>query len=295
MKTRYLSIAAVAASMSLAPPLTADEPDIPKCEKPYGSVALQEPTGGNWWQSYDLENPQALIKYYVNESGCFTLVDRGSGLSMGMSERDLAASGELQVDSNMGGGQLLSADFFLVPDLIADDRDSGGNGIAGALSKKVGGKLGGLLGGVNTTKLEADTILTLVNSRTGVQEVTARGEASKRDISISLDGFLEDVNGGYTSYQDTEIGRVIATAYATAYTDLVAKVKGMAGDTSTAPPQSYVIALNTDMYQKPERGETVRGLRQGMRVFPTGTRDGAFLQVKDKFGTEGWVSVEDLE
>ncbi|MEL7312538.1 MAG: peptidoglycan-binding protein, partial [Pseudomonadota bacterium] len=186
MRTHYLSVAAIAASMSLSAPLAANEPDIPKCDKPYGSVALQEPTGGNWWQSYDLENPQALIKYYVNESGCFTLVDRGSGLNMGMSERDLAASGELQVDSNMGGGQLLSADFFLVPDLIADDRDSGGNGIAGALGKKVGGKLGGLLGGVNTTKLEADTILTLVNSRTGVQEVTARGEASKRDLSISL-------------------------------------------------------------------------------------------------------------
>lgn len=275
--------------------VAADEPSIPKCEAPYGSVALREPQGGNWWRNYDLENPEALIKYYINESGCFTLVDRGAGLQMGMSERDLADSGELQVDSNMGGGQLVAADFFLVPDLIADDNDSGGSGIAGAVGGRIGGRLGGLVGGLKSKKLEADTILTLVNSRTGVQEVTSRGEATKRDLSLGLGGLL-GVGGGYTSYQDTEIGKVIAIAYATAYTDLVEKVKAMGDPSSTeAPTQSYVMAIDSDMYQQASRGETVRALRAGMRVFPTGNRDGAFLEVEDKFGTLGWVSVEDLE
>ncbi|MEL7296358.1 MAG: hypothetical protein AAGJ86_01785 [Pseudomonadota bacterium] len=271
----------------------ADEPEIPKCDKTYGSLAIREPEN-DWWRRYDLENPEALIKYYVNESGCFTMVDRGEGLEMGMSERDLAASGELQVQSNMGGGQLLAADYFLVPDLITDDEDSGGSGLAGAIGGRVGGRVGGLLGGLKSKKLEADTILTLVNSRTGVQELTARGEASKRDISLGLGGLL-GVAGGYTSYQDTEIGRVVAVAYATAYTELVEKVKASGGSSSAAPVQSYVMALDTDMYQQPARGDTVRSLRSGMRVFPTGERDGAFLQVKDKFGTEGWVSVEDLQ
>ena len=273
-----------------------DEPAIPKCDAPYGSVALTEPSGGGgWWQSYDLENPEALIKYYVTESGCFTLVDRGAGLDMGMNERALNESGALQINSNVGGGQLVAADFFLVPDLIADDDDSGGNNIAGAIGGKVGGRLGGLIGRVKTKKLEADTILTLVNSRTGVQSVTARGKVTKRDLSIGVGGLL-GAGAGFESYQDSEIGRVIAAAYATAYTDLVAKVKasgGTAADAS-APNQTYVIALDTSMYAQAERGDAVRSLREGMNVFPTGNREGAFLEVKDKFGTTGWVSVEDL-
>lgn len=296
---RYIQVicAAVAGTLSVTAQARDEEPTIPSCSEPYGSVALQEPTGGGgWWQSYDLENPEALIRYYVNESGCFTLVDRGAGLQMGMNERALNESGNLQTSANVGGGQLVAADFFLVPDLIADDDDTGGKGIVGALGGKVGGSIGGILGGVKTKKLEADTVLTLVNARTGVQTVTARGKAQKSDLSLGVGGLL-GAGAGIGSYQDTEIGRVIATAYATAYTELVSKVQSSGGALAeaSAPTQSYVIALDTDMYAEAERGDIVRSLREGMNVFPTGERDGAFMEVKDKFGTTGWVSVEDLQ
>ena len=292
-----LICAVLVGTLSVSANAQDEEPSIPKCDQPYGSVAMSEPSGGGgWWQTYDLENPEALIKYYVTESGCFTLVDRGAGLQMGMNERDLNASGGLQAGTDIGGGQLLGADFFLVPDLVTQDDDTGGNAIGAAIGGQIGGSLGGLIGGVKTKKLEADTILTLVNSRTGVQSVTARGKVQERDISLGIGGLL-GVGAGYGSYQDTEIGRVIAVAYATAYTDLVNKVQASGGalaDTS-APTQSYVIALDTSMYAQAERGETVRSLREGMNVFPTGNREGAFLEVKDKFGTLGWVSVEDLQ
>lgn len=292
-----LICAAVVSTLAVTAQAKDEEPTIPKCAAPYGSVALTEPSGGGgWWQSYDLENPEALIKYYVNESGCFTLVDRGAGLQMGMNERALNESGGLQTGANVGGGQLVAADFFLIPDLVADDDDTGGKAIGGLIAGKVGGSLGGILGGVKTKKLEADTILTLVNSRTGVQTVTARGKAEKRDLSLGIGGLL-GVGAGVGSYQDTEIGRVIAIAYATAYSDLVAKVQASGGvlAAASAPTQSYAIALDTDMYVQAARGESVRGLREGMNVYPTGNRDGAFLEVKDKFGTTGWVSVEDLQ
>ena len=274
-----------------------EEPSIPKCDRPYGSVALTEPEGGGgWWQTYDLENPEALIKYYVTESGCFTLVDRGAGLQMGMNERALNESGNLQTGSNIGGGQLVSTDFFLVPDLVADDDDTSGNAIGGIIGGQIGGDIGGLIGGVKTQNLEADTILTLVNARTGVQTVTARGKTRKTDMKIGV-GALLGAGAGIGTYQDTEIGRVIADAYATAYTDLIDKVQASGGSLAdaSAPNQSYVIALDTDMYAQASRGKTVRSLREGMVVFPTGSREGAFLEVKDKFGTTGWVSVEDLQ
>ncbi len=293
---RNLAVAAVLSGLPVLALAEVEEPAIPHCDKPYATVALQEPAGGGWWDSYDLDNPKALIKYYVNESGCFTLVDRGSGLEMGANERMLSQGGELQVGSNVGGGQLLAADFFLVPDLVTNDEDSGGKRFGGIIGGKIGDSIGGVLGDVKTKKLEADTILTLVDSRTGVQTLTARGKASKRDLSFDVGGLL-GVAAGVGSYQDTQIGQVIAAGYATAYSDLVAKLEASGGAQagSNAPAQSYLVALDTDMYVAAERGEAVRGLRAGMYVYPTGTRDGAFLEVKDKFGTTGWVSVEDLE
>ncbi|MEO1246441.1 MAG: peptidoglycan-binding protein [Pseudomonadota bacterium] len=300
MKTLTHPAGLIGLTILMATPLTTsadvEEPAIPHCDNPYGTVALREASGGGWWESYDLENPEALIKLYVNESGCFTLVDRGAGLDMGTNERMLAESGDLQGGSNVGSGQLLAADFFLVPDLIGNDDDSGGRRIGGILGGKIGDSIGGILGDVKTKKLEADTILTLVNARTGVQTATARGKAEQRDVSFNVGGLL-GVAGGVSSYKDTQIGRVIAAAYAAAYSELVAKVQSSGGALATAdaPVESYVIALDTDMYKTAARDETVRGLREGMFVYPTGNRDGAFLEVKDKFGTTGWVSVEDLQ
>ena len=280
----------------VVPVAFAEEPAIPSCTQPFGTLALREPEQQNyWWLQYDLANPEALLKLYVNESGCFIMVDRGEGLEMSLQERDLAGTGELQVDSNMGKGQMLAADFFLVPDLIAKDSNSGGNALGGAIAGEIGGKFGALIGGVKTKKLEADTILTLINARTGVQTATARGQAGKTDVSFGAGGLLGGVLGAGGGYADTEIGRLIATAYAKAYTDLVAKVKQRVGAAdSSAPIPAYQMALDTELYSQPSRGDSVRKLRSGMNVYPTGKRDGAFMEVKDKFGTIGWVSVEDL-
>lgn len=295
----YTVMPAIAATLLLGATgqAIAEEPAIPHCSASYGKLALREPeTNTYWWKEYDLENPEALIKLYVNESGCFTMVDRGEGLEMRRDERDLADSGDLQVESNIGAGQLVAADFFLVPDLIAKDSNSGGKNVFGAIGGKVGGRVGGLLGGMKTKKLEADTILTLVNARTGVQQATARGQAKKTDISFGAGGLLGAVAGLGGGYADTEIGRVISAAYAEAYTNLVAKIQqdGLATDTS-APNEAYKMAVDGDMYADPARGASVRKLREGMVVYPTGNREGAFLEVKDKFGTTGWVSVEDLQ
>jgi ABC-type sugar transport system substrate-binding protein len=55
-------------------------PEIPKCEKKIGTLAVTEPEN-KWWTSLQLESPEALIKVFVSQSGCFTLVDRGKGLA----------------------------------------------------------------------------------------------------------------------------------------------------------------------------------------------------------------------
>ena len=50
------------------------EATIPKCAKKYGTLAVVEPET-NWWTEVGLGSPVALIKVYVNQSGCFTLLD----------------------------------------------------------------------------------------------------------------------------------------------------------------------------------------------------------------------------
>jgi len=43
-----------------------------------------------WWTSLNLESPEALIKEFVAQSKCFTLLDRNKGLAAAQSERALA-------------------------------------------------------------------------------------------------------------------------------------------------------------------------------------------------------------
>ena len=51
-------------------------PQIPTCDKKMGTLAVTEPEN-TWWTQYQLESPAALIKVFVSQSKCFTLVDRG--------------------------------------------------------------------------------------------------------------------------------------------------------------------------------------------------------------------------
>ncbi len=274
------------------------EDSIPSCSQNYGTLALREPdTNRYWWRQYNLESPEALIKVMVNESGCFTMVDRGEGMDMRRDERDLADSGELQVNSNMGKGQVLAADYFLIPDLLTKDKDSGGRGIGGLIGGRVGGEIGGLLGGMKTKNLEAETVLTLVDARTSAHKYAVKGYAKKTDLKFGGGGLLGSVAAAGGGYDDTEIGKVIATSYSRAYNELVGKMQqgGGSAASNAAPTQAYTMAVDGEMYTGPSRGQSVRKMRAGMNVYPTGNRNGAFLEVKDKFGTTGWVSVEDLQ
>src|SRR3546814_1703361 len=77
------------------------------------------------------------------KSGCFGLVDRGKGLANRNIERALADSGELQRGSNIGRAQVKAADYFVVPDIVTQNSNSGGNALGGVLGGLGRGFLGG--------------------------------------------------------------------------------------------------------------------------------------------------------
>jgi curli biogenesis system outer membrane secretion channel CsgG len=220
--------------------------EIPVCSQRLGTIAIVEPDN-NWWQALGLGSPEAIIKLFVMRSGCFGLVDRGRGLQNRVLERALADQGELQAGSNIGGGQVRAADYFIVPDIVSQNSNSGGGGVGGAVlgglgRGLLGGVAGGLVGGISVRKKEANVMLTLVNARTTEQERMTEGYARKQDIGFgaSAGGFLGGgfaaVGGG--SYENTDIGQVIVLAYLNAYIDMVRQLGGLPADPSAAAPQA---------------------------------------------------------
>src|SRR5258705_3997338 len=123
-------------------------PQIPVCEKKIGTLSVLEPEQ-KWWVQYNLESPEAIIKVFVSESKCFTLLDRGKGLAAAQSERALASSGEMRGGSNIGKGQMKAADYVLVPDIVNKNANSGGKHIGGILGGMVGGVAGAAMGGIS--------------------------------------------------------------------------------------------------------------------------------------------------
>jgi len=219
---------------------------IPRCARPLGVLAVVEPET-QWWRELNLGSPEAIIKVFVQQSGCFTIVNRGRSMASRAMERAMADQGELQKGSNLGKGQVKAADYFLEPNIVSANKNSGGGGIgaaAGALGGLFGGAghfVGGIAGGINIKKGEANVTLSVVNART-TEEMVVEGYARKKDISFG-GGAGGGWWGGFAAvgghgYQNTEIGQVIVLAYLDAYTKLVGQLGGLPENAAAAAPQA---------------------------------------------------------
>jgi len=142
---------------------------IPVCTRRLGTLAIVEPER-QWWRELNLGSPEAILKIFVQRSGCFGLVNRGRSMQSRAMERALADNGELQAGSNVGRGQVKTADYFLEPDIVSTNKNSGGGGVGGGLGGAIGGLfggsagsvIGGLAGGISVKKGEANVTLSIV-------------------------------------------------------------------------------------------------------------------------------------
>lgn len=220
--------------------------EIPRCTRRLGTIAIVEPDN-QWWREFNLGSPEAILKVFVQQSGCFGLVNRGRSMQSRAMERALADDGELQRGSNLGRGQVKAADYFLEPDIVTANRNSGGNALGGVLGSVGGGLFGrgfgAIAGGINTKKGEANVTLSVVNSRTTEEEALVEGYARKTDLSWgggagggNFWGTFAGAGGG--GYQDTAIGQVIVLAYLDAYTKLVTRLGGLPSNAAAAAPQA---------------------------------------------------------
>jgi curli biogenesis system outer membrane secretion channel CsgG len=277
-------------------------PQIPHCSSRIGTLAVQEPQNGNpWWTSMNLESPAALIKVYVSQSGCFTLVDRGKGLMAAQQERALAGEGEMRVGSNIGKGQMKAADYVLVPDIANSNGNARRTNIGGILGGLIGHGAGAVLGGVSLSKKTADVVLTLTDVRSTEQVALEQGHSDKTDIGWSGGGgagfWGGFAAGGASGYANTEIGQVIAMAYLDAYSKMVADLQRNAPNAQADNVQQAVrLTEGTDLYSDANlHSAVVRSLKPGMMLYPTGDKVGIWWKVSDELGNIGWVVSSKLE
>lgn len=207
--------------------VTAKAKELKKCSKPLGVAALVEPESSKnpyaVLTQHNLPSPIPMIKLMMAKSNCFQVVDRGAASKALEKERALASAGELSNNENTTSGNMVGADWIITPSIIFSDGNAGGTNLAlGGLAAGFLGPIGALVGNVNISDKEAQTLLTAVNVKTGLQEAVAEGRAKKTDVGFGAGGLSSSgfgVGGG--SYGSTDMGKIVATAFLDAHNKLV--------------------------------------------------------------------------
>ncbi len=196
-----------------------------KCGETLGTLAVQEDVNAPWYsqlRGHNLGSTVPVLRLMIQQSNCFIIVERGGAMNNMMQERALAQSGEARAGSNMGRGQMVAADYTMSPAI----QFSGNTGRAG---------LGALLPGVagivagSISRNEASTTLLLIDNRSGVQISAAEGTGKNFDFGMFAGlGGLGAAGGGYAS---TPQGKVIVTAFADSYNQMVKALRSYKAQT----------------------------------------------------------------
>jgi len=282
MNTIHL-LAAAAVSLTAATPAFADkapEVTLVHCDASLGTIAVVDgDTQG--WTKYGLSSPRELIVAMATQSGCFTPHSPASGHPADFLINAIAGDKE-EVDQGVS-----VAKTALTEGLVR-------SGAAGQLAghvPMVGGMLG-MFGGFGGKKKTYAAGLRVLDPTSGQTLVAGSGEAKKNVVTFA----------GAGSYGESKDGQLLATAFIGAFNAIVAQAPTLQSAKAAMPapapaaPAGYIAAIDTQMLATPAAGGArVRAVRAATSLAPTGKREGLFVEVKDNFGTTGWVSVEDLK
>lgn len=158
----------------------------------------------------------------IQQSNCFIVVERGQGLRNMEQERALAAGVQTRAGSNIGGGQIVAADFILTPTVVFSEGNAGG--IGGAAAGLLGRKAAFVAGGLKFK--EAQTSMLVADSRSGVQVAAAEGSTKKADMRLGAGLFGGGGGAAAGGYGNTNEGKIIAAAFMDNYNKIVGVVRG---------------------------------------------------------------------
>jgi hypothetical protein len=274
--------------------------DLEKCDTSLGTLAVVEPQdyASQAINRLGLPSPTGLIRLIVQQSGCFQLVERGMAMQNIMQERALSGGGQLQRNSNMGSGQMVTADYVLTPDVAFSENNAGGAGAALGLLPGKAGAIGGLLGGGMKSKV-AQTSMVLADTRTSLQVAAAEGSAKATDFALGGILGAGGVGGGLGGYTNTAEGKVIASSFVDNWNNIIRSVRGKLAPISAAAaaPQAGAGFQTGDVLMPKIKGVKIFASadKTSKVVSATATEfvylgedSGAFVKVASGDG-EGWV------
>ena len=291
-----------------------DAGQVEKCDAPKGTLAVVEPQYAvlQSLSRYGLQSPAAVIRLIIQQSNCFQIVERGAALQNMAQERALAAGGQLQGGQNVGQGQMVAADFILTPNVVFSDPNAGGvGGGIGGLLGSMGGRaaaVGALAGGVKFK--EAQTAMTMADTRSGIQVAAAQGSASQTDINLGAAVFGRYGGGGLGGYTSTAEGKIIAASFLDNWNNIVRTIRNnpsliqaKAGPASQANAAASVKAgastgnagdvylpkiAGVKVYSTPSEGVELLSLSKFDEVIFEGEEQNGFMKVAGSRGS-GWV------
>ncbi|MDR2216202.1 MAG: hypothetical protein LBE59_10240 [Nevskiaceae bacterium] len=278
--------------------------ELERCDKPMGAMAVVEPQDYvmSSLARFQLQSPVSLIRLMIQQSNCFIVVERGQGMANLMQERALAGGGELRGGSNVGGGQMVAADFVLTPNVIFSENNAGG--VGGAIGGIIGGGrgrvLGALVGGLKFK--EAQTSMLVADARSGIQVAAAEGSTRKADLGLGLGLFGGGAAGAVGGYANTNEGKIIAASLLDNYNNVVRVVRNdpnLQRDVGTLA-QEAASGGTTKAGAVFNEGDILAPKIAGVKVLATAADDGKAVATLDRneemifMGAEenGYVQVE---
>jgi hypothetical protein len=278
-----LAIAALAAA-----PAAAAEPAVPelaRCEAPIGSVALVEGDQAGW-SGWGLGSPRDLIVALAEESNCFT-VDNPADTVPAQFLVTLIAGNKEEVDQGMALAKTAATEALVR------------SGAAGSLLGGVpmGGAVLGMFGGLGGKKKTVAAALKVVSPGNGLTIASGQGVVRKSSINFGGGGWALGAADA-AGYGGSKDGKMLTEAFIIAFNALIGQrqlLDAAAVPVAAAASDQAEVAVDTVMRAAaaPDAA-SVRSLRAGTKLAATGQRQGLFVEVRDSFGTTGWVSVEEL-
>lgn len=271
------------------PALAAKAPpvELTKCDASLGTIALVDGDQAGWTK-YGLGSPRELLNAVAVESGCFTPRNPASSEPVRFLVTAIAGD-QAEVDKGIA-----LAKGAAVEGLVR-------SGAASGLLRSVpfGGSMLGGLGGLGGKKVTLAAGLRAVSPANGMTIASGTGSVTKTSITFGNSGGATGwVSGAASSgYASKKEGQQLAEAFIIAFNNLVAQKDALASAAAPAGSSNLAtVAVDTTMRATPALdGAAVRTVRSGSTLNPTGKKEGLFVEVKDNFGTAGWVSVEDLK
>ena len=198
-----------------------------KCDAPVATMALVEnPNGYSMAGGYNLpRSPVPLVRLLAQQSGCFRIVDRASGLNQTIEEQKLKDAGVLGNAVTVRKGQGYAAQYTITPSLTFSEQDAGRQ-LDGVMSHiPVLNKFVGLADSVKLK--EAQVALLLTDNETTEQIAAATGSVRVTDLGMA--GLMLGRAGGAAGagWSNTNEGKVIAAAFLDAHNQLVTQLRAL--------------------------------------------------------------------